>query len=511
MSTPPNQNGSGTHKDRKVSGNPKVLQSRPQGTLPVTAQPDQRLPVAPPISDNTPQHSSMNDDQQQVRDVTTGQNPESVPPFNLPSLPSQRPDPQNRFADPFKWQPLPGEPLSQVHGSSLQQIDWRPQSYATYSNTRNDSAAHANPLGPDIWEEQSYAKDGDGNSHGSRLFIPTPNPRGASSRINQVDSNQQLPSLAHAVPPTKNKFTPRLPPLASAAPKSNRKNAPRLPSSSQASQPANVRSAPKFPISSQANPPTNTSSATRQSISTPAVTQHHQSAQDFPHPGTNSAPQPPTQAPTTTLDHIPSEKAEELRDRLFKLTSDYQRLYSVFMSSGDASPNAAHWNSIDIDLPYLFEVRQQIVSFLVATKRFEKGEEIKDLQGFKESQKPFFKNLEDAVGVAVEKMTWLRRNLEGPDGYAYQHRNWYYQVIGNNPRSGCLPSVKGDEEVEGGDDGGGGGGGNDGGGGGGGNDGDAGESIEKATRHGDEHGNLVSPSLDSEDEREMETEKGMTM
>ncbi|KAF7867103.1 uncharacterized protein EAF02_009889 [Botrytis sinoallii] len=501
MSTPPGQNGSGTHNDRKVSGNSKVLQSRPRETLPVTAQSDQRLPVAPPISDNTPQHSSANDDRQQVRDVTTGQNPESVPPFNLPSLPSQRPDPQNRFADPFKWQPLPGEPLSQVHGSSLPHDIWRPQNYARHSNPRNDSAAHANPLGPDIWKPQSYARDGD-DSHGSRLFIPTPNPRGASSRMNRVDSNQQLPSLAHAVPPTKNKFTQRLPPLARAAPKSNMTYAPRLPSSSQASQPANVRSAPKFPIPSQANPTTNTSSATRQPISIPAVPEHPQLAQDFPHPGTNSAPQPPTQAPTTTLDHIPSEKAEELRDRLFKLTSDYQRLYSVFMSSGNASSNAAHWKSIDIDLPYLFEVRQQIVSFLVATKRFEKGEEIKDLQGFKESQKPFFKNLEDAVGVAVEKMTWLRRNLEGPNGYAYQHQNWYYQVIGNNPRSGCLPSAKGDEGVEGGDDG---GGGNDG------DAGDGGESIDKATRHGDEHGNLVSPSLDSEDEREMETEKGITM
>ncbi|TGO21042.1 hypothetical protein BPAE_0246g00080 [Botrytis paeoniae] len=466
MSTP---SGSGSQKDRKdsLSGKPTVPSSpKPKKPSPVTAQPDQRLPVAPPVSDNTPQQSSVNDDQQQVRDVTTGHNLESVLPFNLPSLPSQRPNPQNLFAGPFKWQPLPGGSLSPLDGSRLTEDIWRPQSYARYSNTRNDSAAHANPLGPDIWKPQSYDRDGNSNGHGSRLFNPTPNPRGATSRMNQVNSNQRLPPLAHAVPPTNNRPTQRLPPLAPAAPKPNKTYAPQFPSSSETSRPAKVKSAPHFPIPSQANPTANISSATRQSLLTPAVPENPRSAQVVPHPSINSTAQSPVVDPTTTLDYIPSEKAEELRDRLFKLTSDYQRLYSVFMSSGDASPNAARWNLVDIDLPYLFEVRQQVINFLVATKRFENGEEIKDVLGFKESQKPFFKNFEEAVGIAIERMTWLRRDLEGPNGYAYQHRNWYYQVIGNNPRSTCLASAKEDEEVEGGDDG------------------NGGESIDKATRHG---------------------------
>ncbi|KAF7926050.1 uncharacterized protein EAE97_010350 [Botrytis byssoidea] len=496
MSTP---TGFGSHKDSKVSGSPNVLHSRSQETPPITAQPDQRLHVAPPISDNALQHSSVDDDRQQVREVTTEHNREPVPPFNLPSLPSQRPDPQNRFADPFKWQPLSGEPLSPVHGSSLPHDIWRPQSYARYSNTSNDSVAHVNPLGPDIWKPQSYARDGDSNSHGSRLFNPTPNPQGASSRLNQVNSNRQLPSLAHAFPPTNNSSTQRLPPSASAAPKPNMTYAPRFPLSSEASQPADVKSTPRFPLLSQANPTTNISPGPQQPPPTPTAAQHLQSTQDILHATSNSAAHPPVQAPTATLDHIPSEKAEELRDRLFKLTSDYQRLYSTFMSSGDSSPNAARWKSIDIDLPYLFEVRQQVINFLVATKRFEKGEEVKDVQGFKESQKPFFKSLEDAVGVAVERLTWLRRNMEGPDGYAYPHRNWYYQVIGNNLRSHGLSPAKESEGVEEKNSE------NNG------NAGDGGASIDKATRHGDEHGNLISPSLDSEDEREMQAEKQMRM
>ncbi|TGO47363.1 hypothetical protein BCON_0281g00080 [Botryotinia convoluta] len=497
----PTSSGSDSQKGRKdyLSGKPTVLSNRSQETPPVTAQPDQRLPVAPPISDNTPQQSSVNDDQHQARNVATGHNPEAVRPFNLPILPSQRPNPQNLFADPFKWQLLPGEPLSPLGGSRLTEDIWRPQSYTKYSNTRNNGVAHGTPLSQDIWKPQSYARDGDRDSHGSRLFTPTPNPRGATSRMNRVNSNQQIPPSAHAVPPTNDRFAQRLPPLAPAAPKPNMTYASRFPSSSEASQAANVRSAPRFPIPSQTNPTTNISSATRQSLSTPAVPQHPRSAQAIPHPNVSSAPQPPVQAPTTTLDYIPSEKAEELRDRLFKLTSDYQRLYSVFMPSGDASPNAARWKSVDIDLPYLFEVRQQVINFLVTTKRFENGEEVKDLQGFKESQKSFFKNLEEAVAHVIERMTWLRRDLEGPDGYAYQHRNWYYQAIGNNPRSTCLPSVKENEGIEGGD------------GGDGGNAGDGGESIDKATRNGDEHGNLVSPSLDSEDEREMREKKRMRM
>ncbi|KAF5875753.1 uncharacterized protein Bfra_011515 [Botrytis fragariae] len=470
MPTPP---GSGSQKDRKdsLSGKPTVPSSSgPKKPPPVTAQPDERLPAAPLIFDNTPQQSSVNDDQQNVRDVATGHN---------------------------------SEPLSPVHDSSLPQNIWRPQSCARYSNTRNDSAAHANPLGPDIWKPQSYARDGDRDSHGSRLFTPTPNPRGASSRMNQVSYNQQRPPpLAHAVPPTINRSTQRLPPLAPAAPKPNKTYALQFSSSSEARQPAKIKSAPHLPIPSQANLTANISSATRQPLLTPAVPQNPRSTQDVPHPNINSAAQPPVVDPTNTFDYIPSEKAEELRDRLFKLTSDYQRLYSVFMSSGDASPNAARWNSVDIDLPYLFEVRQQIINFLVATERFENGEEMKDVRGFKESQKSFFKNLEEVISVAVERMTWLRRDLEGLDGYAYQHQNWYYQVIGNNPRSTCLPSAKEDEKVEGEDAG------NDGNSG---DNRDGGESIDKSTRHGNEHGNLVSPSLDSEDEKEMRAEKRMRM
>ncbi|TGO63341.1 hypothetical protein BOTNAR_0101g00130 [Botryotinia narcissicola] len=327
-----------------------------------------------------------------------------------------------------------------------------------------------------------------------RLHVAPPalNPQGASSRLNQVNLNRQLPPLTHAFRPTNNSSTQRLPPLAPAAPKPNMTYTPRFPLSSEASQPDNVKSAPRFPVPSQANPTTNIN----------FVPQHSQSTQALPNPNINSVAQPPVVDPTPTLDHIPSEKAEELRDRLFKLTSDYQRLYSTFMSSGDASPNAARWNSIDIDLPYLFEVRQQVINFLVATKRSEKGEEVKDVQGFKESQKPFFKSLEDAVGVAVERLTWLRRNLEGPDGYAYPHQNWYYQVIGNNPRSNGLSPAKESEGVE--EE-------NAGNSEQAGRAGDAGESIDKATRHGDEHGNLISPSLDSEDEREMQAEKQMRM
>ncbi|EDN98387.1 predicted protein [Sclerotinia sclerotiorum 1980 UF-70] len=40
-----------------------------------------------------------------------------------------------------------------------------------------------------------------------------------------------------------------------------------------------------------------------------------------------------------------------------------------------------------------------------------------------------------SVNYAVGELTALRRVLEGPDGYHYQYRGWYYQVIGNNPRS----------------------------------------------------------------------------
>ncbi|KAK6610496.1 hypothetical protein H4I96_02094 [Botrytis cinerea] len=443
MSTPPI---SGSQKSRKdyLTGKPTVpsSSSRSKKPPPVASQPGQRLPAATPVPEKTSQESSVNDDQQQFRHVATRHN-------NL----DPNPNPQNRFADPFKWQPLPGEPLSPLHGSRLTEDIWRPQSYARNSNTRNTGAAHGTPSSQDIWRPQSYARDDDSNSHGSQFFTPISNPRGASSRMHSVNSNQQLSPLVQTAPSNNNRFVQRLPALASAAPKPNMTHAPQFTSSSETSQP------------------------------------------------TNLCPQPPVPAPTATLDYIPSDKAEELRNRLFKLTSDYQRLYSTFMSNGDASLNAARWKSLDIDLPYLFEVRQQLINFLTATKRFENGEEIEDVQSFKESQKPFFKNLEETVAYAIERVTWLRRDLEGPDGYAYQYRNWYYQVIGNNPRSTCLPSekeIKGNEGGEVGD--------KDGDG-----DGDGRECLDKAARHGDEHGSLVPPSLDSEDEKEMRAEKRMRM
>ena len=479
MSTPPI---SGSQKSRKdyLTEKPTVPSSSSgsKKTPPVASQPGQRLPAATPVPEKTSQESSVNDDQQQFRHVATRHNNlESEPPFRLPTLPSTNPNPnpnpQNRFADPFKWQPLPGEPLSSLHVSRLTEDIWRPQSYARNSNTRNTGAAHGTPSSQDIWRPQSYARDDDSNSHGSQFFTPISNPRGASSRMHSVNSNQQLSPLIQTAPSNNNRFVQRLPALASAAPKPNMTHAPQFTSSSETSQPTNVRSAPRFPMPSQTNPTANIS----------------------------SAPQPPVPAPTATLDYIPSDKAEELRNRLFKLTSDYQRLYSTFMSNGDASPNAARWKSLDIDLPYLFEVRQQLINFLTATKRFENGEEIEDVQSFKESQKPFFKNLEETVAYAIERVTWLRRDLEGPDGYAYQYRNWYYQVIGNNPRSTCLPSekeIKGNEGGEVGD--------KDGDG-----DGDGRECLDKAARHGDEHGSLVPPSLDSEDEKEMRAEKRMRM
>ncbi|TEY45827.1 hypothetical protein BOTCAL_0327g00070 [Botryotinia calthae] len=467
MSTP---SGSDSQKSRKdyLSGKPKVPSSSgSKKPPPVAPQPGQRPPVAPPASENTSQESYVNDDQQQFRHVATRHdNPESEPPFRLPTLPSTNPNPnpQNRFADPFKWQPLSGEPLSPLDGSHLTEDIWRPQSYARSSNTRNNSASQGTPLNQDIWRPQSYARDDDSNTHSNPIFTPVPTPRGASSRMHSVHSNQQLSPLAQAGPSNNDRFVQRLPALAPARPKPNMTYAPQFNLWPEASQPANVRSAPRFTMQSQAKSAANI----------------------------NSTPQPPVPAPTTTLDCIPSKKAEELRDRLFKLTSDYQRLYSTFMANGDASPNAARWKSFNIDLPYLFEVRQQLINFLTATKRFENGEEIADVRGFKESQKPFFKNLEETVAHAVEKVTWLRRDLEGPDGFAYQYRNWYYQVIGNNPRSTCLPFEKEVKGNEGGD-----------------GDGDGRESLDKAARHGDEHGNLASPSLISEDEKEMRAEKRM--
>lgn len=474
MSTPPSS-GSQMSRNGYLSGK-SIVPSSSSGSKkppPVAAQPDQRLPAATPVSEKTSQESSFNDEQQQVRHVATRHNNlESKPPFRLPTLPSTNPNPnpnhnpQNHFADPFKWQPLPGEPLSPLHGSRLTEDIWRPQSYARNSNTRNTGAAHGIPPSQDIWRPQSYARDDDSNSHGSQFFTPIPNPRGASSRMHSANSNQQLSPLAQTAPSNNDRFVQRLPALTPAAPEPNMTYAPQFTSSSETDQPAKVRSAPRFPMPLQTNPTANIS----------------------------STPQPPVPAPTATLDYIPSEKAEELRNRLFKLTSDYQRLYSTFMSNGEASPNAARWKSLDIDLPYLFEVRQQLMNFLTATKRFENGEEIEDVQSFRESQKPFFKNLEETVAYAIERVTWLRRDLEGPDGYAYQHRNWYYQVIGNNPRSTCLPAEKKVKENEGGD-----------------GDGDGRESLDKAARHGDEHGSLVPPSLDSKDEKEMRAEKRMRM
>lgn len=189
----------------------------------------------------------------------------------------------------------------------------------------------------------------------------------------------------------------------------------------------------------------------------------------------NSAPQQPVLA-STPLTNLKVAEVEELRDRLFKLTSDYQRLYGVFMPNGEASPNAARWSSSEVDLPFLFSIRQRVVHLLTATQRVEKGEEVNNDQAFFETQRTFFNTLVGVVASAIERVTWLRRDLEGPDGYAYQYRSWYYQVIGNNPRSTNTSSAeaKGDAmEIDG--------------------------------------GGAVSPSMDSEEDGEKRPDKRMKM
>ncbi|KAI9646453.1 hypothetical protein NHQ30_004445 [Ciborinia camelliae] len=196
----------------------------------------------------------------------------------------------------------------------------------------------------------------------------------------------------------------------------------------------------------------------------------------------NPVQQFPVLAPAVPLTNITSEEVEELRDRLFKLTSDYQRLYGVFMPNGEASLNATRWNSIDIDLPFLISVRQRVVNLRTATLEFENGG-IENNRAFLVSQRTFFNSLVGVVTSAIERVTWLRREVEGPTGYAYQYRSWYYQVIGNNPQSTNTSSAQREEkEIDN-------------------------TKFDKQAGNDDDGRVLVSPSLDSEDEEEEKREK----
>ncbi|KAJ8064270.1 hypothetical protein OCU04_006616 [Sclerotinia nivalis] len=209
-----------------------------------------------------------------------------------------------------------------------------------------------------------------------------------------------------------------------------------------------------------------------------------------PSANVNSLPRQSVVPAAVPLAHVTSLEVEELRDRLFKLTSDYQRLYGVFMPMGASSWNAERWNTVDIDLPFLSSIRQHIVDLLTATRRFENGEKVNNDQAFFASQHTFFNSLVAVVGSAIEKLTALRRALEGPDGYPYQYRSWYYQVIGNNPRSTDTSSAPADEENK---------------------ERDAWGMIIEAGKSGDGDGGLESPSLDPEDETEARSEKRTRM
>lgn len=156
----------------------------------------------------------------------------------------------------------------------------------------------------------------------------------------------------------------------------------------------------------------------------------------------------PALVPDTSLAKVTCEEIKELQNRLFRLTSDYQRLYGVFMPNGDASPNNAIWKLSDISLPFLFGIRQHLASLQAAAKIFEDGEKLKDEQAFFRSQRTLYNSLVAVVASAIERLTWLRRDLEGPNGYAYQYSSWYYQAIGNNPRSTGTSSVKRDGKAE---------------------------------------------------------------
>ncbi|KAF7875254.1 hypothetical protein EAF04_002426 [Stromatinia cepivora] len=204
----------------------------------------------------------------------------------------------------------------------------------------------------------------------------------------------------------------------------------------------------------------------------------------------NSLPGQPVVPPAVPATHVTSLEVEELRDRLFKLTSDYQRLYGVFMPMGETSWNAERWNTVDIDLPFLSSVRQRVVHLLTVTQRLENEEEVNNDQAFLASRRTFFNTLVAIMGSAIEKLTALRRVLEGPDGYPYQYRSWYYQVIGNNPRSTDTSSAPADEENK---------------------ERDAWGMIIEAGKSGDDDGGLESPSLDLEDETGVRPEKRVRM
>ncbi|ESZ90431.1 hypothetical protein SBOR_9174 [Sclerotinia borealis F-4128] len=196
-------------------------------------------------------------------------------------------------------------------------------------------------------------------------------------------------------------------------------------------------------------------------------------------PAVTSAQQLPAVAPAVPLVNVTLEEVEELRDRLFKLTSDYQRLYGVFMPNGEDSPNAARWQSIDIDLPFLFTVRQRVVNLVTAIQRIVNGEEIENDRAFLASQRNFYNSLVAVVASAIERLTWLRRDLEGPNGYAYQYRSWYFQVIGNNRLSTDTSAAEGKEKKKS----------------------ESGKLNKDAGKANDDE-KLVSPSLGSEDGEE---------
>lgn len=157
----------------------------------------------------------------------------------------------------------------------------------------------------------------------------------------------------------------------------------------------------------------------------------------------NPAPQLPVLASAVALANVTSEEVEELRDRLFKLTSDYQRLYGVFMPNGGAGFAATRWKTIDLDFPFLFNVHERIMNLLIATRRVENGENVKNDRAFLASQRMFFGSLVGVVASAIDRLSWLRRDLEGPNGYEYPYDSWYYQVIGNNPLSTNFSAVQG--------------------------------------------------------------------
>ncbi|KAB8289985.1 hypothetical protein EYC80_010312 [Monilinia laxa] len=193
----------------------------------------------------------------------------------------------------------------------------------------------------------------------------------------------------------------------------------------------------------------------------------------------------PALVPDTPLAKVTCEEIENLEDRLFRLTSDHQRLYGVFMPNGEVSSNTTIWKLSDINLPFLFGIRQQLANLQAAAKIFESGEKLKDDQAFFESQRTLYSSLVEVVASAIERLTWLRRELEGPNGYAYQYSSWFYQVIGNNPRSTDTSSANRDGKGEREDP----------------------QSYEAHSHAWGDGGPLVSPVTDSDDDREERPEK----